>query len=82
MRHTSNSKFIYRILGEWSAEGREWLLKKNALHVLASDAHDPKRRTPILSKGRDIVAAMAGDDVANLLVSENPEAIMRGESLT
>ena len=60
----------------------EWLLKKNAIHVLASDAHDPKRRTPILSKGRDIVAGLAGDDVANLLVSENPEAIVRGESLT
>jgi tyrosine-protein phosphatase YwqE len=57
-------------------------LKKNAIHVLASDAHDPKRRTPILSKGRDIVAGLAGDDVANLLVSENPEAIVRGESLT
>ncbi len=60
----------------------EWLLKQGAVHVLASDAHDPERRTPILSAGRDAVAAAAGSGVANLLVSGNPQAIVRGESLT
>ena len=60
----------------------EWLLRQGAVHVLASDAHDPDKRTPILSAGRDAVAAVAGVGVANLLVSGNPQAIVRGESLT
>jgi len=60
----------------------EWLLKKGAVHVLASDGHDPERRKPILSEGRDAVAAIAGEAVANLLVSENPQAIVDGRNLT
>lgn len=60
----------------------EWLLKKGAVHVLASDGHDPERRKPILSEGRDAVSVLAGEAVANLLVSENPQAIVDGRSLT
>jgi len=60
----------------------EWLLKKGAVHVLASDGHDPERRKPILSEGRDAVAAIAGEAVSNLLVSENPQAIVDGRNLT
>jgi protein-tyrosine phosphatase len=70
--------------GFWGSGPRktaEWLLKKGVVHVLASDAHDPTRRMPILSKGRDAVAAIAGADVADRLVRGNPEAIVRGESL-
>jgi protein-tyrosine phosphatase len=73
------------LTGFWGNGARkigEWLLKKRAVHVLASDAHDPKRRTPILSKARDAVAGIAGVEIANRLVSGNPEAIVRGESLT
>jgi protein-tyrosine phosphatase len=72
------------LTGFWGGGPRkisEWLLKKGALHVLASDAHDPTRRTPVLSKGKAAVVAIAGEDIANRLVSENPEAIIRGESL-
>lgn len=59
-----------------------WLLNRGAMHVLASDAHDLKRRAPILSKARQVVAEIAGDATADLLVSGNPEAIVRGKSLT
>jgi len=57
-------------------------LKQNALHVLASDAHDPKHRVPILSKARDAASAIVGEEIASLLVSENPQAIVRGEILS
>jgi protein-tyrosine phosphatase len=60
----------------------EWLLKKGAVHVLASDSHDLVRRTPVLSKARDAAAAIVGRDKAETLVSGNPERILRGESLT
>ncbi len=71
--------------GFWGAAPQktaQWLLKNAVLHVLATDSHDPVRRKPILSEGRAAVAKLAGEEIAELLVSRNPEAIVRGESLT
>lgn len=73
------------LTGFWGSTAKkigEWLLKKNAVHVLATDAHDPKHRVPILSKARDAAASIVGDEIASLLVSENPLAIVRGEALS
>ena len=73
------------LTGFWGSTARkisEWLLKKNAVHVLATDAHDPQHRVPILSKAREAAAAIVGDDIASLLVSENPRAIVHGEALS
>jgi len=73
------------LTGFWGTTAKkiaEWLLKQNALHVLASDAHDPKHRVPILSKARDAASAIVGEEIASLLVSENPQAIVRGEILS
>src|SRR5512146_267775 len=59
----------------------QWLLKNGALHVLATDSHDPVRRKPVLSGGRAAVAELAGEETAEIVVSRNPEAIVRGEDL-
>jgi hypothetical protein len=37
-----------------------WLLERNAVHVIASDAHDDKPRKPILSEARDAVSKNFG----------------------
>ena len=56
-------------------------MKRKAVHVIASDAHDPVRRKPIMSEARDAaVAQMAGEEVADALVTHNPEAIVEGKS--
>lgn len=73
------------LTGFWGSTAKkisEWLLKKNAVHVLATDAHDPKHRVPVLSKARDAAASIVGDEIASLLVSENPQGIVRGEALS
>jgi protein-tyrosine phosphatase len=73
------------VTGFWGNGPRkiaEWLLKKGAVHVLATDAHDLVRRTPILSKAREAVAGLASKEIAEYLVSRNPERIVLGESLT
>lgn len=73
------------LTGFWGSTAKkvsEWLLKKNAIHVLASDAHDPRHRFPVLSKAREAAATLVGDEIASLLVSENPQAIVRGEPLS
>lgn len=58
-----------------------WLLEHEAVHVLASDAHDTKHRTPILSAARDAAAAIVGQEIANALVDANPRAILAGQPL-
>jgi protein-tyrosine phosphatase len=59
----------------------EWLLKREAVHVIASDAHDPQRRQPILSQAREAVAGLAGREAAEALVTHNPAAIVNDQRL-
>jgi protein-tyrosine phosphatase len=69
------------LTGHWGEGPKKivnWLLARDAVHVIASDAHDPKFRPPILSKARDVVAEAYDDDLARALVDDNPDAIVRG----
>jgi protein-tyrosine phosphatase len=58
-----------------------WLLDRSAIHFLATDAHDLKRRVPILSQGRDVAADLAGAEYARALVEDNPAAVVRGQPI-
>ncbi|HSA93113.1 MAG TPA: CpsB/CapC family capsule biosynthesis tyrosine phosphatase [Terriglobales bacterium] len=58
-----------------------WLLQREAVHVLASDAHDLEDRPPILSAGRDVAVELCGPDVALALVEHNPRAIVSNQPL-
>jgi protein-tyrosine phosphatase len=72
------------ITGAWGPKSKkmaEWLLKREAVHVIASDAHDPVHRRPIMSEARDVVAELVGSEIAEALVTRNPEAIVEGKSL-
>ena len=52
-----------------SQKTAEWLVKRKAVHVIASDAHDPVGRKPIMSEARAAIAEMAGAEVADALVT-------------
>ena len=67
--------------GEKALKSAKWLMDRNAVHVLASDAHDIEHRKPLLSAARDAAGRMFGHDVAHALVENNPRAIVRGEAL-
>src|SRR5439155_10100226 len=72
------------VTGFWGDTAQEiamWLLERNALHVLATDAHDHKHRKPILSEARSAVSRRFGADVARALVLDNPAAIVSGRPL-
>jgi len=58
-----------------------WLLDRSAVHFLATDAHDHKRRVPILSQGRDLAAQIAGSEYAQALVESNPAAVINGQPI-
>jgi protein-tyrosine phosphatase len=70
--------------GEWGERAggvARWLLERDAVHVLASDAHDDKHRRPVLSGAREKVETIRGADVARALVEDNPRAIIGGQPL-
>lgn len=64
--------------GEAAQKAALWLLEREAVHVLASDGHDPKHRPPVLSPGREVVKGLYGAAVAQALVEGNPRAILAG----
>ena len=73
------------LTGYWGIRSQrmaELLLKKNAIHVVASDAHDTVMRPPLLSQAFDRVCRLAGQDVANALFVDNPSAIISAASGT
>ena len=72
------------LTGFWGDRARraaEWLLESQAVHVLATDAHDLEKRVPILSKSRDAAADIVGEEVADALVEGNPRAILSNQPL-
>lgn len=60
----------------------ELLLKRNAIHVIASDAHDTVNRPPLLSQAFDRVCHLTDQDVAHALFVDNPGAIVSAASST
>jgi protein-tyrosine phosphatase len=54
----------------------ERIMDDRCCHILATDAHDPRRRTPVLSKARDAAASLLGPDEAMNLVRNRPLGIL------
>ncbi len=59
----------------------ERLIDAGSVHFFATDAHDLKRRPPILSRCYDRVAEEKGQEIADLLSQQNPEAVINGRPL-
>ncbi len=58
-----------------------WFFDQQAVHILASDAHGLDSRPPILSEARAIVKQFAGEELAEALVTLNPQAVIAGLAL-
>jgi protein-tyrosine phosphatase len=56
----------------------EQLLDGGLVHFFASDAHDVIRRPPILSPCYRKLAKEKGEEIADLLLQKNPEAVIKG----
>jgi protein-tyrosine phosphatase len=72
------------VTGGWGPKATriaEWLLERDAVHVLATDAHDTRHRIPSLSAAREKVAKFRSAEVARALVDDNPRAIIHGQPL-
>jgi protein-tyrosine phosphatase len=72
------------LTGFWGDRSRRaalWLLEHQAVHVLATDAHETDKRVPILSRARDAAAQLCGAEIAEALVEGNPRAILNNQPL-
>jgi protein-tyrosine phosphatase len=49
-------------------------------HVLATDAHDTRRRPPLLAEAREAAAALVGAEEADHLVVTRPAGIVRNDA--
>jgi len=58
-----------------------WLLDNDLLHFVASDAHDPERRPPLLAAARDFVASGWGAATARRLLEDNPRAVLEDRDI-
>ena len=72
------------LLGHFGASVKscaEYLLKRGHVSILASDAHSPQSRPPVLSKAVGAAARLIGWQAAAQLVIQNPQAILNGNPL-
>jgi len=72
------------LTGRWGTKAWDvaiWLLKRAAVHIIATDAHDLDSRPPVLSMAREAAAKIVGKSKAEGLVHHNPESVVSGLSL-
>jgi len=62
-------------------ECSRYLLKKNMIRFIATDAHSSHHRKPILSQGLKAAEKIIGKEEARRLVTVNPETVIEGRSL-
>ena len=58
-----------------------FLLKRHSVHFLASDAHSPRHRRPVLSGSVIAAGKIIGRSAARRLVENNPAAVISGETI-
>jgi len=58
-----------------------WMLETGLLHLIASDAHSPIRRTTDLSRLESWLLSRHSPDYVRLLLEENPGRVIRGRDM-
>ncbi|MCR6702423.1 MAG: hypothetical protein NVV68_15290 [Dokdonella sp.] len=67
------------LTGRFGQRARYWaerFVGEGHVHLLATDAHDAKRRPPLLAEARDAAAALVGAEEAGHLVRTRPQGIV------
>ena len=67
------------VTGRFGKRPQYWaqrMLDERLVHILATDAHHPRRRPPLLAEGREAAAKRLGDLEATHLVITRPQGIV------
>jgi len=57
------------------------LIEHQMVHLIATDSHGTRRRTPRLSKGYGLAREIVGEDMAQEMVNGIPKRILEGETV-
>ncbi len=68
-------------LGKMAQDASYWLLENGLTHFVASDCHDTSRRLPGLAKAYQEVSKVWGDEMAQELFVDNPQAVLENRPL-
>lgn len=72
------------LTGQWGKQAHNvahWLLRNNAVHIIATDCHNVDGRPPILSRAFAVLEDAYGQPTASALVSDNPNAVILNQEL-
>ncbi len=67
------------VTGRFGTRPKYWaerMLDENMVHILATDAHHPRRRPPLLAEGREAAALRVGNSEATHMVLTRPQGIL------
>ena len=70
------------LTGFWGSTSKKagmHLIKNRLAHFIASDAHDVRRRTTVLSEGLKVATSLLGSTEANRLVRDNPTKVVSAD---
>lgn len=67
--------------GYRAQEMAEWMLTEHHAHFIASDAHGPRSRRPLLRQAQLRVAALTDPETAEALCVRQPAAVVAGEDV-
>lgn len=69
------------LVGTFGADSQrlgQWMIQHGLVHFIATDAHGPRNRRPLLSRAYGKVAELAGVATARALCCENPARVAAG----
>ncbi len=72
---------LLELFGPSAAVAARNMLKRGQANLMASDAHWPGERPPLLSASLEAAAGILGAAAARILVDENPRRILRAEDV-
>jgi protein-tyrosine phosphatase len=59
----------------------EWLLMEGLVHFVATDAHGPRSRRPLMQRAFDRVVELTSESMAIELFADNPAAVAEGQGV-
>ncbi|HJN10824.1 MAG TPA: CpsB/CapC family capsule biosynthesis tyrosine phosphatase [Pirellulaceae bacterium] len=62
-------------------EMSEWMLKRGLVQFIATDAHGPRSRRPLIRRAYEYTAELVGEDTANALCCANSAAVSAGDDV-
>jgi protein-tyrosine phosphatase len=70
------------VLGPDIQEFSEWMIAEGLVHMVASDAHSPRSRRPLMGRAYERICELADEQTADDLCGRLPARIAAGRTVT